>query len=190
LTGESASDDAAARTPGGNDAAAEGEAESDAKAPDPVGVTTAVERLREHDAALADALLAVFEAVVAEAARSRRFADALRAALDQHPGKPEAPSTPRSRKSTTRASKLHRPSNRRAPGVIDPFAVYAEGGDDKLRTRLRTLGLEQLRDIVAEHGMDNDRLAMKWKDEERVIGRIVDRVVARSDKGFAFRDPS
>lgn len=36
-------------------------------------------------------------------------------------------------------------------------------------------------------GEDNDRLAMKWKDEQRVIDRIVDRVTARSAKGSAFR---
>jgi hypothetical protein len=33
--------------------------------------------------------------------------------------------------------------------------------------------------------MDHDRLAMKWKDPERVIGRIVERVGVRSAKGSA-----
>jgi hypothetical protein len=47
-----------------------------------------------------------------------------------------------------------------------------------------------LRDIVAEHGMDNDRLAMKWKDSARVIDRIVERVASRLAKGPAFRAPS
>ena len=50
-----------------------------------------------------------------------------------------------------------------------------------------TLDLEQLRDIVAEHGMDHDRLAMKWKDRQRVITRVVERVAARTAKGSAFR---
>jgi hypothetical protein len=44
--------------------------------------------------------------------------------------------------------------------------------------------LEQLRDIVAEHGMDNERLAMKWKDPQRVIDRIVDRVASRAVRGW------
>ena len=77
--------------------------------------------------------------------------------------------------------------NRRAPGVFDPFAVFYEGGSEGLRTRLDALGLEQLRDIVAEHGMDNDRLAMRWKTRDRVISRIIDRVEARAAKGSAFR---
>jgi hypothetical protein len=166
------------------------DADSADAASDVVTITTAVDRLREKEPALANSLLAVFEAVVEEAARSRRFANALRSALTQDQVNPESPSSRRSRKTTTRASKLQRPSNRRAPGVLDPFAVYMDGGDAGLRGRLRTLGLEQLRDIVAAHGMDNDRLAMKWKDEERVIERIVERVVARSEKGSAFRDPS
>lgn len=56
-----------------------------------------------------------------------------------------------------------------------------------LRERLATLDLEALRDIVAEHGMDHDRLAMKWKDNGRVIDRIVEKVATRTAKGSAFR---
>jgi hypothetical protein len=71
--------------------------------------------------------------------------------------------------------------------VLDPFAVFNDAGEDGLRGRLGELTLDQLRDIVAEHGMDNDRLAMKWKDPARVIDRIVERVAARLAKGSAFR---
>ncbi len=80
-----------------------------------------------------------------------------------------------------------RGGNRRKPGVIDPFAVFADSGESGLEERLMTLDLEQLRDIVAEHGMDHDRLAMKWKDRQRVITRVVERVAARTAKGSAFR---
>jgi len=65
--------------------------------------------------------------------------------------------------------------------------VYEQEGEGELRRRLADLELEQLRDIIAEHGMDNDRLAMKWKDVNRVIDRIVSRVVDRAAKGDAFR---
>jgi hypothetical protein len=71
--------------------------------------------------------------------------------------------------------------------MIDPFAVYNDGGEAGLRERLASLDLEQLRDIVSEHGMDYDKLAMKWKTPERVVERIVDRVVTRLAKGSAFR---
>lgn len=129
--------------------------------------------------------LARLVAVVAdEASRTPRFARALARALPPAPAD-EAGAGPR-REQGLRAS---RRTGRRAPGPFDPFAVYGANGEDGLRQRLGALDLEQLRDIVAEHGMDHDRLAMKWKDPERVIGRIVERVMARAAKGSAFRDP-
>jgi hypothetical protein len=65
--------------------------------------------------------------------------------------------------------------------------VYAEVGEVGLRERLSGLQLEQLRDIIAEHGMNTDGLAMRWTKADRVVGRIVDRVVDRAAKGDAFR---
>jgi hypothetical protein len=66
-------------------------------------------------------------------------------------------------------------------------AVMAESGEAGLRERLQALDLEQLRDIVAEHGMDHDRLALRWKDAGRVVDRIVEKVNGRNNKGSAFR---
>jgi hypothetical protein len=116
--------------------------------------------------------LARLVAVVAsEACRTSRFASALSAAVTITGGDDIKP----------------RRTGRRAAGVIDPFAIYVASGESGLRDRLRRLDLEQMRDIVAEHGMDHDRLAMKWKDPDRVIDRIVDKVRARASKGSAFR---
>lgn len=75
---------------------------------------------------------------------------------------------------------------RRHPGVVDPFSTYSEG-EDALRHRLEGLDIEQLKDIVAEHGMDTSKLAMKWKSEDRLIELIVATVASRSRKGDAFR---
>ncbi|MBH0120313.1 hypothetical protein I0Q12_12630 [Rhodococcus sp. CX] len=83
-------------------------------------------------------------------------------------------------------AKVKRP--RREPGPWDPYVVYAESGEIGLRERLQALDLEQLRNIVAEHAMDNDRLAMKWRNPERVIERIVERVMDRATKGDSFRN--
>lgn len=129
------------------------------------------------DPLLAGRLARLVQAVATEAARTQRFAHALAKALEEPPTPKD---TPPDRESTRR-------SNRRSPGVIDPFAVFTEEGEIGLRERLATLSLEQLRDIVAEHGMDHDRLAMKWKDRQRVADRIVDRVAVRAAKGSAFR---
>jgi hypothetical protein len=76
---------------------------------------------------------------------------------------------------------------RRAPGPWDPYDVYGKVGEAGLREALSGLELEQLRDIIAEHGLDPDRRAIKWVTVDKVIGRIVDRVVDRSAKGDAFR---
>lgn len=111
--------------------------------------------------------------VITEAGRTARFANAVETALASSPTTPSA--TPRR-------------TGRRAAGAIDPFAVYGHEGEAGLRDQLSALDLEQLRDIVAQHGMDHDRLAMKWKDPARVIDRIVEKVTTRSAKGSAFRD--
>jgi hypothetical protein len=79
--------------------------------------------------------------------------------------------------------------HRRALPVLDPFEVY-RGAPESLAGRLAGLDLEQLRDIIAQHGMDPRRLVMKWKDSERVIAHIVETVDARSRKGDAFRGSS
>jgi len=130
-----------------------------------------------RDPVLAGRLARLVDAVATEATRTQRFARALSKALDE----------PLVSNETSARRGSGRGSNRRKPGVIDPFAVFADSGESGLEERLMTLDLEQLRDIVAEHGMDHDRLAMKWKDRQRVITRVVERVAARTAKGSAFR---
>lgn len=129
------------------------------------------------DPHLASVLARLVQAVAAEASRTQRFARALSRALEE----------PSRSKQPTHDRDNARRGNRRSPGPIDPFAIFAEGGEPALREQLATLDLEQLRDIVAEHGMDHDRLAMKWKDLHRIESRIIERVAARASKGSAFR---
>lgn len=132
--------------------------------------------LSTRDSQLAGQLARLFAAIATEAGRGPRLANALTKALREPAsvGRESRPASPRS-------------SNRRNAGPFDPFTVRAEGGEKLLREQLTNLSLDQLRDIVAEHGMDNDRLAMKWKDPQRVIDRIIERVNSRSEKGSAFR---
>ena len=75
--------------------------------------------------------------------------------------------------------------NRRTPAVFDPVSIARESSD-VLRARLSELDIEQLKDIVAEYGMDTAKLVMKWKSTERIIDRIVEVSVNRSKKGEAF----
>lgn len=142
----------------------------------PAAVQTAADallRLGEARPEIAESLARLILALAEEAGRSARFASALHASFAAG----EATTGSRPRK-----------TGRRSPGALDPFAVFGEGGEKRLREQLAQLDLDQLRDIVAQHGMDHDRLAMKWKDPARVIDRIVDKVSARAAKGSAFRN--
>jgi hypothetical protein len=56
-----------------------------------------------------------------------------------------------------------------------------------IRHTQAVLSLDQLRDVVAEHGLDPGKLVMKWKTPQRVIDWIVEKAVARSRHGDAFR---
>ena len=87
--------------------------------------------------------------------------------------------------STTRSAPARR-RNRRDSAPFDPFVAYQDG-EQALRARLDQLDVEQLKDIVAENGMDGAKLAMKWKSADRLIELIVASVASRSRKGDVFR---
>ncbi|MGN0039958.1 MAG: hypothetical protein ACI39A_02885, partial [Rhodococcus sp. (in: high G+C Gram-positive bacteria)] len=76
---------------------------------------------------------------------------------------------------------------KRAPGPFDPFAVYREAGEPGLRVQLDVLDAERLKDIIAEHAMDYDKLAMRWRTPSKLRDRIVERVKALTTKGDVFR---
>jgi hypothetical protein len=82
-----------------------------------------------------------------------------------------------------------RPKNRRPPPVLDPIEI-ARRGENTLRARLAGLSIEQLKDIVAEFGMDAGKLVIKWKSADRIIERIVETSMSRAQKGDAFRAES
>jgi hypothetical protein len=130
---------------------------------------------------LADVLTRLTAAIVEEADRNPAFAARLNDALGSTQPLAPAPDL------APAPAKARPKRGRRAPGPWDPYAVFADVGEAGLRVRLGQLELEQLKDIVAEHGMNNDGLVMKWKTASKVIDRIVDRVSARSVKGDAFR---
>lgn len=94
--------------------------------------------------------------------------------------------TPRKPKSTAdQTSTVKRSASRRAAAVIDPISL-ARKGDEVLRGELAPLNLDQLLDIVAEYGMDTEKLVMKWRSSDRIIERIVEVSKTRAQKGSAF----
>lgn len=118
-------------------------------------------------------LRALVTTILDEASRNPDFAERLDRALGEH-------------SQSNRRSRVARPGNRRPPGPFDPYEVQGRGASE-LRRQLETLDIEQLKNIVAEHGMDASKLAMKWKSSDRLIELIIDTVASRSRKGEAFR---
>lgn len=74
---------------------------------------------------------------------------------------------------------------RRSPGIINPFDIYKNGENELIET-LSGLDIEKIKDIIAQNGMDTSRLAMKWKNKEKLIDLIVRFVAARNEKGNSF----
>ncbi|ABA04097.1 hypothetical protein Nwi_0832 [Nitrobacter winogradskyi Nb-255] len=110
-------------------------------------------------------------AVVDEAERNPEFARRIEEAL----GLQEKPKKP----------VLSRASHRRAPAALDPVEL-ARRGELELRARLAELNLEQLKDVVADYGMDPGKLVLKWKTADRIIDRIVEVSIGRARKGEGF----
>lgn len=125
---------------------------------------------------------ALFKEIVQEADTNPAFHSRLEVALGyDDKKKPEAKARD--------AGSLHpkRPSNRRPPAVLDPVRL-ARQGEDLLRSELAKLDIEQLRDVVADYGMDTGKLVLKWRDPERILQRIIEVARGRAQKGSAFRD--
>ena len=80
---------------------------------------------------------------------------------------------------------LSRAAHRRAPAALDPVEL-ARQGEATLRARLSALDLEQLKDVVADYGMDPGKLVLKWKNADRIIDRIVEVSIGRARKGEGF----
>lgn len=124
-------------------------------------------------------LSALFSVITEEAEKNESFRVNIERALgiDASPGGPQP--------GAGGAAKQR--GGRRTPAVLDPVEL-ARQGEDALRAKISVLTLDQLRDIVAQYGMDPGKLVMKWKDVNRVMDRIVELALARSTKGDAFRN--
>lgn len=144
-----------------------------------IGLSNRVAAGEIPDDVVAMVVAGLATAILDEARRTPRFRRALLNAIQ--------PLAAESRGSGVPGPTQARRGGRRSLGAVDPYGVLAEAGEDGLRSKLGDLTIEQLKDIIAQHGMDRDRLAMKWKDDGRLIERIVETAVSRATKGDAFR---
>lgn len=77
--------------------------------------------------------------------------------------------------------------NRRAPAKLDPYALL-ETGEEKLAEGLASLSVDELKDVISEYGMDSSRLALRWKDRNRLEALILDATKRKASRGDAFWD--
>lgn len=89
--------------------------------------------------------------------------------------------------SLKKAKKKKRPSNRREAAILDPIAMISED-EGLLIEKLQELTDVQLKNIIADYGMDPSKLAMKWKNRERLIDHIIGVARRRASKGDVFRE--
>jgi len=76
--------------------------------------------------------------------------------------------------------------NRRARAIVDPYEAN-KIGETALQQALAPLTIDQLKDVISEFAIDSSKLALKWKDRNRLINLIVETTKARIEKGDAFR---
>lgn len=132
-----------------------------------------------------DRLARAFDAILDEARNRPQFRERLVQALI--PDTVPNASPPRGQTATRPTS---RGRHRRDLPVVDPLELFQEGREDRLREALADLNIEQLKDIVAEYGLDPSKLAMKWKKRERIEDLIVTTIAERLAKGSVFRQDS
>lgn len=131
---------------------------------------------------IGDALRQFVKIVVDEAARNPKFAEELESAFT-------SAALRQSISSEDVAERLggdvKRPRGRRNKAVLDPVYL-ARDGEERLRTELKNLTVDELKDIVAEFGMDPRRKVMRWKTREKIVEEIVRVSTGRSRKGESF----
>lgn len=81
-----------------------------------------------------------------------------------------------------------RSPKRRDKAILDPIKLAED--NELTKDILAELTEKELKDIIADYGMDSAKLAMKWKDKERLIQLILESAFRRASKGDAFRSGS
>ena len=83
-------------------------------------------------------------------------------------------------------SNIQRRRNRRDPAVLNPFDMIQDN-EAKLIECLNALTEKELRDIIAQYGLDPTNRSMQWRKKERLIQGILEATHRKVAKGNAFR---
>lgn len=94
---------------------------------------------------------------------------------------------PATEKPSTEASDEKKRRNRRDPAVLNPFDMIPND-ETKLVECLNGLTVEELKDIIAQFGLDPTNRSLQWRKKERLIQGILEATHRKVAKGNAFRD--
>ena len=113
-----------------------------------------------------------FKLIISEAEKNEEFATSLSNIFEQ-------------KQSNEEVKKVKKSIKKRDKAVIDPIKLAEE---EKLTIELlEAFNEKELKDIIAGYGMDSSKLAMKWKDKDRLKKLIFETSYRRANKGSAFR---
>lgn len=68
--------------------------------------------------------------------------------------------------------------------VID---LYASKGEVALLEHLNSLEVSELKKVISVYGLDKSRTSKDWKNKDKLVNLILERVVSVVSKGEAFR---
>ena len=68
--------------------------------------------------------------------------------------------------------------------VID---LYASKGEVALLEHLNSLEVSELKKVISVYGLDKSRTSKDWKNKDKLVNLILERVVSVVSKGKAFR---
>lgn len=69
----------------------------------------------------------------------------------------------------------------------DVIDLFASKGKDALKEHLNALDISGLRKIISTYGFDKSRISKDWKDKDKFVNFIVQRVESMISKGEAFK---
>jgi len=67
------------------------------------------------------------------------------------------------------------------------YKIFSDNGEQALREKLSLLELKTLKYIISQNSFDPAGLARKWRNKDRLIDFIIERVSDRSKKGNVFK---
>lgn len=78
--------------------------------------------------------------------------------------------------------------NRKAEKDVDinVFEIFNKQGEELLRNNLQKLAIKHLIKIIQKNNFDTSKLSYKWKDKDKIIDLIVERLKTMMEKGKSF----